>query len=61
MSDDQRPRGYTGQRVEEAGTYECEDRSTWSYVPGDLFRKCPATGGETVWEKTGEHHPGGSR
>lgn len=58
MSRGQRPRGHTGQKVEEAGTYRCQDRSYFSYVQGDTFRECPSTGKSTVWEKTDEpDHP----
>lgn len=54
------PRGHTGDKVREAGTYVCEDKSSWSYVPGDTFRECPSTGKPTFWEKSTEpHHPGG--
>ncbi len=55
-------RGRTGQKVEEAGTYRCENGETWSYVRGDVFRECPTTGKPTVWEKARDpEHPGGSR
>lgn len=56
------PRGHTGAKVEEAGTYVCERKSTATYVRGDVFRECPHTGKPTVWVKTFEpEHPGGSR
>lgn len=56
------PRGHTGDKVEEAGTYACENGTTWSYVRGDRFRECPTSGKPTVWVKTGDpDHPGGSR
>lgn len=54
MSSQHGPRGHTGHKVEEAGTYRCEGGDTWSYVPGDLFRECPSTGRPTVWHKTEE-------
>ncbi|HWI52928.1 MAG TPA: hypothetical protein VNT01_12390 [Symbiobacteriaceae bacterium] len=57
------PRGHTGAKVEEVGTYRASDsRETWTYVPGDTFREDPKTGKPTVWVKTFEtDHPGGSR
>jgi len=56
------PRGRTGQKVEEAGTYKCEDGQTWSYVRGDTFRACPGSDRDTVWVKTEDpEHPGGNR
>lgn len=61
MSQDHRPRGHTGQKVEEAGTYQCENHSTFSYVRGDTFRECPSTGKSTVWEKTTEPDHADSR
>ncbi|MFZ5816455.1 MAG: hypothetical protein ACOY93_14330 [Bacillota bacterium] len=62
MSQDHRRRGHTGQKVEEAGTYQCENQTKWSYVRGDVFRECPSTGKSTVWEKTTDpEHPGESR
>jgi hypothetical protein len=55
-------RGHTGQKVEDAGTYRCGDDQIWSYVRGDVFRECPATGKPTVWVKTFDpEHPGGTR
>lgn len=57
-----RPRGHTGQKVEEPGTYRCgDDRTTWTYVPGDTFRPCPSTGKATVWEKVEEPDHADSR
>jgi hypothetical protein len=61
MSQDNRRRGHTGAKVEEAGTYQCEDRSTFTYVRGDVFRECPSTGKPTVWEKTVEPDHASSR
>lgn len=61
MSQDQRLRGHTGQRVEESGTYQCEDQTKWSYVVGDTFRACPSTGKSTVWERTTEPDHADSR
>lgn len=56
------PRGHTGQKVEEAGTYRAVSGRTWSYVRGDQFREDPETGRSTVWSKTEDpDHPGGSR
>ncbi|HLN64824.1 MAG TPA: hypothetical protein VK464_25140 [Symbiobacteriaceae bacterium] len=56
------PRGHTGAKVDEAGTYRCEKGPTSTYVRGDVFRECPSTGKPTVWVKTFEpEHPGGSR
>jgi len=56
------PRGRTGERVLEAGTYRCESGETWTYVRGDTFRECPRTHRQTLWEKSHEpDHPGGSR
>lgn len=48
------PKGHTGQKVAEPGTYRCQAGDIWSYVPGDTFRECPSTGRSTVWEKTKE-------
>lgn len=56
------PRGRTGQKVEEPGTYSCnEDRSTWTYLPGDTFGPCPSTGKPAVWEKVEEPDHADSR
>lgn len=55
------PRGHTGQRVQEPGTYRCSGGSLQTYVPGDTFMECPSTGRPTDWVKTHEHHPGDSR
>lgn len=56
-------RGHTGSKVEEAGTYSCEEaKAIGTFVRGDIFPACPATNKPTVWEKTGEpDHPGGTR
>lgn len=60
--DEKGARGRTGQEVREAGAYRCEAGESWSYVRGDRFRECPATGRPTVWQKTEEpEHPGESR
>lgn len=57
------PRGHTGDRVQETGTYRASDsRETWTYLPGDTFREDPKTGKPTVWVKTFEtDHPSGTR
>ncbi|HWI66355.1 MAG TPA: hypothetical protein VNT75_31380 [Symbiobacteriaceae bacterium] len=57
------PRGHTGQTVREPGTYRASDsRETWTYLPGDMFRKDPKSGEPTVWVKTFEpDHPSGTR
>ncbi|WP_374712290.1 hypothetical protein [Symbiobacterium terraclitae] len=61
MSQGQPPRGRTGQKVEDPGTYKCEDNSRWTYNVGDEFRACPSTGKPTVWEKTSEPEHADSR
>lgn len=55
-------RGQTGNKVEEAGTYQAESGEIWTYVRGDVFREDPESGRSTVWKKSKEpDHPGGSR
>ncbi len=61
MSKDHRRRGHTGDKVEEAGTYQCENQEKWSYVRGDVFRECPSTGKPTMWEKTTDPDHANSR
>jgi hypothetical protein len=57
------PRGHTGQKVDEPGTYRsADDGTTWTYVRGDVFRQSPKSGESTVWVKTFEaDHPSGTR
>jgi len=61
VSKGQPPRGRTGEKVTESGTYQCEDRSRWTYQAGEQFRECPSTGKPTVWEKTAEPDHADSR
>ena len=57
------PRGHTGSKVQEPGTYRAADSGqTWTYVRGDQFVEDPKTHKPTTWVKTFEaDHPGGSR
>jgi hypothetical protein len=45
-------KGFTGQKVQEMGTYATEGGAVQTYMVGDRFGTHPQSGKRVVWEKT---------
>jgi hypothetical protein len=45
-------RGFSGQKVQESGTYACEGGAVQTFNVGDEFSRHPQSGKRVVWEKT---------